>query len=987
MVWRPTGVYVSQILQPEPVEVSGSPRIPCYVGRGHRYARVRNSEIIRSFIYEESLTVSGILPHTATLNYNSDEALDTSVLYRSDGTIVPQNRWWYNSSSQIQIDASEFDITETYTFDYQSIDRTPLDPLPVTQIRNPVQIGRTLDREAFDEFVDYKLPMTITGDATDTDALEADPGNTYPTPSVVIDNTGATSTGTIVEGASSNWTHNYRRRTLLVTSAPGGVAPNRTMTITWFSAPGCPGNDNLPGIPLDIAEATEWRTDTITEGVNDTDYPLDFASLNLTVDFVWGATQFGAGDSFTIDGLGPGLLEFDLTHINTNQFIEAGSVTKEAGAGLGTLSLDASGYTPTGQRKYWFECIAVGATTDFMYGIHKEVSGAAPYIYGTANLTFTGTTATLTLDGIVFTFDITVGVFADGDIFSVEVKPPRNEVTFHDDRSYELTVTSVALGDVDFQWVTDTPEGGAGTASSDNMGYLNPTGSTTGLSGNFKLHARNVEPAGGDLTKTMYASGDKFTCSVACDDTIDWSLLTAESETIEDSDIVHDVTGSITGTADTYYVVLQHTPSSIQGVTSGGSPLSYSQVPNTPYIWFSTDPGADVVVNYRWVGEEPAPGDTYYLTANYLRPDSMYNIPTKFTSYEAALNWVSPVDGNNDLYVMLSIIEPLFKAGLQAIYLCQVKDADGDGVYTDVDFQEGIDGSELRDDIRDLVVLNHFTTLNYQLNSVSNMNDPYVKKPRLTWIGAPVGTDVGDSATADTLVYIAKNTLQVYGNDPAHGSRIMVAPTTMTKTVNMQDGTTKLFTLDGSFLAGYLAARVAAFSSPTRTLLRKTIGVFDSIETFEGGDINLIGEAQMVYCISIGSGVYRIEQATTTDRFANHTKYISAMCQKHNINQAVQNRLDEVIISLVPVSPRDAAKLIRGEVGGVLTSELAKGNISPYLDDDGNERPFDPDTDVLAYQDETSRTLYWTKFSYFLRYEIERIYGLAMADSNDFGNA
>jgi len=64
---------------------------------------------------------------------------------------------------------------------------------------------------------------------------------------------------------------------------------------------------------------------------------------------------------------------------------------------------------------------------------------------------------------------------------------------------------------------------------------------------------------------------------------------------------------------------------------------------------------------------------------------------------------------------------------------------------------------------------------------------------------------------------------------------------------------------------------------------------------------------------------------------------------------------------------------------------VTRGIVGRYQDAGGNERPIDPDADVVVFRDDTDVTLYHFFFAYWLKTTIKRLFGLYSVNSNDFG--
>jgi len=538
--------------------------------------------------------------------------------------------------------------------------------------------------------------------------------------------------------------------------------------------------------------------------------------------------------------------------------------------------------------------------------------------------------------------------------------------------------------------VTDTPEGSWGEfeATGNDKAVTDPDfedGHFT-LPNNVLVAARNLFYAG-SASGNMHAAADVHTFATTQAGTINWTLNERTDETIEADQILTDVNGSVTGTPNTKYVILSQTPMQINSVVTlvGSTPVTYSWISDTPYITFVTDPGEAIVVSYDWRSAEPDPGQTYFLTAKYLRPAESYNTPILVLDRDDGRALLAPASIENHLYTMNEIA---WDNGVPGVYYIQVQDPDDDGIYTDADFNEAILASEAPRRITDIIVLSQFTSLSAAMNSVTKMNDPFERRERLLWVGTPIGTPIGDAETAGTIVYTARNTLQVYGNSPAHGTRIIVGSTEATRQIRLDDGSTVTVTMDGSFVAGGVAALVASFQDPGNTILRKNLAGFQTIETY--GDIedprNLtLGNAQVLFFTDRGASVYRIEEDVTVDTFAPDFTDINAMTQKQFVTKTIRQQVDDALVGVVVPSAQAGIGLVKGFVVGAVNTLVTRGIVGRYQDDAGNERKLDPDADVVVFQDESDYRLYHFFYAYWIKTVIKRLFGLYSVNSNDFG--
>lgn len=1150
----PVGAYIGQIIRPRPTTLTGTPRIPCYVGVGDRLAFGRNLAIRRSYITEETLTFSTTPPHLATLAFTSDGDQTTSRIYLANGREVPRSAWsYFTNNTQILLNLTDYSATSTYYIDYQSTLRTPTDPMPLDEIREVVGVSKSVDQDDYEVFVDFLIDTEISAPAagaTNTYTNEAfyaidhyptigvagPPAVYYPAgattnvvkdattglplavaymgrgtaatavaagPSIIANDTGmmfiAVATGlagegieivlndmigpaAIVEtlGGGANGTGIVRidyiaaattaaaivtlintTSTLLtarlvdpdIGGAGAGIgvlaagddttdtvttvvnAPvantgrgnilylDSAMTVTgaydrdvaftfdtinagdltndivhWVSTPASGGNSQAPRSPINtISDAvavvgniltfTGAATDTLAAGTGSPAafYPIaNPATQGIVLRTFQGAVGTAAyivTDDLTLTLYGPGRLEVDDRYSNTNQFASLGAITSVSPNVVPTHAT-TSDFTGTYNRRYYVVCHAVagGASSTWSwYAVGDD--GAATNV--TAALLISTATNVALDHGVVVTMTASAIDAVIGNYFTFEVNAPLLWHTALDDRAYTAIPTGTpTVADVDWFFSTDTLEGRFGVwTAADTV--------PDELPDSVFLATRNLRTTGTDFVP--YVATDSFTFSLTNNDVIDWSLETEAAETTAAGDIIHDIIGTVTGTANTFYLILRYAPSAATGkimsvVDSLGTPVAYTQLLDggtpTNYIWFATDPGDDVTVTYRHRGQEPSPGELYYFSGYFLRDATLYDDPQLSLTIDEARILLAPNSADNHLYNMAELA---FANDPPAIYTVQVNDLDQDEVYNDVDFRRAITASETSDQISDLIVLSNWTTLGDAMTSVDHMNDPFEKKERLGWYGCPTGTPVGTASTVDTLVYYAKNSLQVFGNSPAHGTRILVAPTECDLEITLPDNTTTDVTYDGSFVAGATAALVAGLADPADTILRKTLAGFDAIETFTKAQNILLGDAGILYLADLGTSIFRFEESTTVDFFAPDFNEISAMTQKQYVTKYIRTQMDSALIAMVPPSAEAGVATVSSYVIQLLTGLLNQGKIASYQDAEGNTRAIDPTADVVAFRDTTTPTLYHFNYAYWIRYPIKRLYGLYSVDSNDFG--
>jgi hypothetical protein len=246
------GTYIGQYISPKNVQLSGEARLPTAIGRGSRLAQVYDAEIVKGFVYREQLTFSPTAPFRANLDYISNGSQESPIkLSKANGEVVRPDQYHFiadcdGNYSIVEIRAEVFDQTATYYIDYQSLDRSVTDSLPVDNLREIRAIGDQVSQEKYIEYSDYYIPMLfseIVGDAGN--ALH---DSSLQTPLNLVHN----GTGVITKASSASYNHKYNRYyTVVCTNVTGTVgAGNRTATFSWVSTPASGGNFAFPPNPL-----------------------------------------------------------------------------------------------------------------------------------------------------------------------------------------------------------------------------------------------------------------------------------------------------------------------------------------------------------------------------------------------------------------------------------------------------------------------------------------------------------------------------------------------------------------------------------------------------------------------------------------------------------------------------------------------------------------------------------------------------------------
>lgn len=763
--------------------------------------------------------------------------------------------------------------------------------------------------------------------------------------------------GSITISSETDYNDEFDRQYTLVATNAAGVGPNRTVDIQWAA------HNELP-----FSEGSFTLTEATATSLTNV-----LLEKKIYLNFAFGADHNVADTTNTLTGTATSLASAlslastFMTKYNAHDNNDGGvwhiagtpahAFTVAAPIDLETLrtwALDAQ----TKLLAHWADTTqhwVADTTHDFTYTV-------------TATSSLGDILAWLNDAIVQYNKHRVASGFIDGDYWTINARADRREYTAKDDRNYLVTINTINAGvSVQLTYNANNYEGGWGvlTATATDGSYLDPY---VDLPDNLRLMLRNVD--------SRYAANDKHSFSVTCDDTMDWTLVRRASETIDDGDVQFDGPGTITGVPLTYYIILNETPTAILRVKQAlaGTPLSYTWVTNTPYIYFATDPAVDIQVDYEWAGYEPNAGESYFVTANRKRDDNEFNEPIRYLDRDSARLGLYPSATSNHLWLAAEI---MFDTSFFGGYFIQVKSAGDNEVYTIADYRNAIDASETKSDISDIIVLSYFNALGYAKLSVEQMCDPFEGKQRLLWVGVPSGTAIGDDTTPGTIVYLARKTLQFGPNSQGKGNVILMANNTLTRTQQMEDGSTTTLALDGSFLAAHAAALTASFNDPASTILKQQVASFDSITLFTESETKILGAASTVYMNTLGSSIYEYGESRTVDTTEVALNEISARTQEHYVLKQIRTELNN-LIGFVPPSPAAGVLLIQSNLVLILGGMASSGIVAPYGSEQNPPtiRPINPNRDVYVFADPLDQRTYHFGYYFNTRLPIKNILGL-----------
>jgi hypothetical protein len=576
------------------------------------------------------------------------------------------------------------------------------------------------------------------------------------------------------------------------------------------------------------------------------------------------------------------------------------------------------------------------------------------------------------------------GGTSDGDTFSFSASVARNEYNGKENRNYDFTVTDTSTLD----HVTTASYSGT-TALSGFGSHMFYEGNPLVLSNNLVIHARNNSLA---TRFDAVAPADAFDLSLTFHGLIDWTLEAPQRETIATSEILRDLTGQTTGTVGAYYILLKKVPTTVNYVR-GPSPsftnFTFNQVADTNIIYFLTNPGVNLTIDYLFKGAEPEAGATYFMTGYTKRPDSDYESGQLFFTKDAAKDFLAPMTPANDAAIANEIAWDQDELSLPGVVIFLVRDSDEDGTYTVADYNAAIDVAEQFKGTMDLVVVNQFDAREEIRDSTINMNDPTIARRRITYYGYPTNYPIGDEFTEGTRVYVARRELQVFEESVARGTLAIIGNSYAKKTILVEPlgnsdtlgSVPTQVTLDGSFLAVALAARVASFNEPWQTVYNLPVSGFDEIEVLTEREMITLQDAGIIAVrVEGGSGFY--QGTTTTDETEPSTAQLSGTVQRQYVLARLQDVINRRVIGFVADSPEEVAQKLSGEIVAELGTMVSEGKIGKYLDpDSGASRPLSPETDVVAFRDRRDPTRAFFRASWYQKYPILFVDGLVAVDA------
>lgn len=398
--------------------------------------------------------------------------------------------------------------------------------------------------------------------------------------------------------------------------------------------------------------------------------------------------------------------------------------------------------------------------------------------------------------------------------------------------------------------------------------------------------------------------------------------------------------------------------------------------------------------SYTGVGKRPTIGSVYYVSYDYTRPDSDYNVPVRHFSKDSAISQVGAVSAATAGYNPLAVASEIaFRNGAPFIYTIQVDDSSAEGNPTRQEVLDALDAAKTIAGATEICVLGEpGTRLDVMTDIIDHLEDqngPFEKHYRRAFLGAASGTEIGDNGDEGSMVDLCVSTLQVVASSPARGRMFFIAPPQLdgvTRDLLLEDGSSVRVSLDGTYLAVAVAARRTSLPGPAETLTRRRIVGFntdDITAPWSTAERRLLaGNGALV--ITYDAGQFKMLDAMSTEGGGgglDSFKVDSSSYQKDVVVTKVDQALDANIVGIVPFDLSNFVLDIKLIIQGVVAGEISARSIGPFRDDDGATRAIDLRRDIRVVQSTTSLTQFNFQYWFNLRYPALRLLGEYSVDN------
>ena len=579
----------------------------------------------------------------------------------------------------------------------------------------------------------------------------------------------------------------------------------------------------------------------------------------------------------------------------------------------------------------------------------------------------------------------------------------------------EAIYNASATWTADYARAVDTSDPLVQTASVTSLVAVGSSPGTTNYEGSYTLSTNQVSWSGltaavvtGAVLTTPVPSSPNTTFNIIIDGSAQLTIDVAGSASIQGSittpplaiaDVVTNINAALVNQLGPRYA-------SVASLAAGNSLILTSPTLGRTSMIQVSQAGNSTALTTLLRGAQtsvgsglaPANGTTYFVTYEYPRPASEYNVPFEHFSNESVTALVGAPSASVVDYNPLAVAAGLcFLNGAPRVYTIQINDTTSPGVPTLPEIRAAIAGAATQEFCTEVVLVGEPGTRSSILpDLVAHLEDmcsPTEKYYRRLFVGAANNTPIGDRTTLQSLIGWATNYLQVAPSSPGRGRMFMIAPPQaagVSLTQLLDDGrTVRVSSYTSTYLAAAVAAKKVSFQSAADTLTRQ------SVIGFNLDDISrpwLPAErrsmaSQGVCVVSYDGGVLRILDALTTEGGRGNLlafKVDSTSYQKDVIVKKVNQALFDNVVGVVPYDLSSFVLDIKLIIQGVLASEIGR-SIGPYRNiQTGETRSIDVRTDIRVNQDVNDLTQFNFSYWFNLRYPALRLLGEYSVDNPFF---
>lgn len=403
----------------------------------------------------------------------------------------------------------------------------------------------------------------------------------------------------------------------------------------------------------------------------------------------------------------------------------------------------------------------------------------------------------------------------------------------------------------------------------------------------------------------------------------------------------YDSVASVTTEAGSDFVTITSPTNGSSSSVSLRSPSSNSA---TEAIFGAVTPPQSI-----GTGGRPQAGSIYYVTYDTERPEDEYDFPILHIGRDAFFNNIGDPSQTNPLAIAGEIA---FENGIERLYTIQINDASALRAPNRTEINRALDSLNTNESVTDIVLLQNdqvsrvdFAAKLTELNSLS------VSRLSRGYLGMPRDTDVGDTSTPDSFVFVAANEFSAPSvNLDLAGRQFLVAPSNVSRTILLPDLTERKVALDG----GYVAVAVAALRtllSPGESMASRTITGFDldDFEEYNAGErAQLASNGVTVVTLDAGRLVL-LDPKPTEQNGRIRFELDNFSTQNDNLAFKLADSYRANFVGVTPTDPADFIFDIKINSQEVVNTEIALGNMSPYFDPDTNQiRAIDLTSDIIV---------------------------------------